>query len=207
MLEASRRIASPKDFSGLRLTGKHVTLVPLSQHHVEDLTVAAQDGELWNLWYTSVPHPEKIAAEIDRRLALMESGSMLPFAVLSSVTGRAVGMTTFMNLDYIANRVEIGSTWYSKSVQRTGLNTEAKYLLLQLAFEQWNVIAVEFRTHFLNHQSRRAIERLGAKQDGILRSHTIATNGTVRDTVVYSILPHEWPTVKCHLEHQMQKPR
>ncbi len=206
-MEDSPHVPSANDFLKVRLTGRHVTLVPLAKDHLDDLVAAAKDGELWKLWYTSVPEPERMAAEINRRLVLLERGLMLPFTVFSEATGRAVGMTTFMNLDYIANRVEIGSTWYAKSVQRTGLNTEAKYLLLQLAFEQWNCIAVEFRTHFMNHQSRRAIERLGAKLDGVLRSHTIAHNGTVRDTVVYSILPHEWPTVKCHLEHQMQKPR
>src|SRR5437763_8762183 len=138
-------------------------------------------------------------AEIDRRLGLQAKGEMQPFSVLDTNTGAAVGMTTYMNVDATNRRVEIGSTWYRKSLQRTALNTECKLLLLIRAFEQMNCIAVEFRTHFFNHASRKAIERLGAKLDGILRSHQIARNGTLRDTCVYSIIASEWPTVKVHL--------
>lgn len=188
------------------LTGERVQLVPLSADHHDDLVAATRDGELWNLWYTSAPPPEKVATEITRRLALHAAGSMLPFAVLDP-DGRALGMTTYMNIDATNRRVEIGSTWYAKSVQRTGLNTEAKLLLLTHAFETLHCIAVEFRTHFLNHQSRKAIERLGAKQDGILRSHVISPNGTLRDTMVYSIIASEWPAVRVHLEWQLKKPR
>ena len=145
--------------------------------------------------------------EIDRRLGLQAAGSMLPFTVFDA-DGRIVGMTTYMNIDAANRRVEIGSTWYAKSAQRGPLNTQCKLLLLRHAFETLNCIAVEFRTHFFNHQSRRAIERLGAKQDGILRSHQIAPNGTLRDTVVYSITAAEWPTVQTHLEFQLNdKPR
>ena len=129
---------------------------------------------------------------------------MLPFTV-KDANGKIAGMTTYMNVDAANRRVEIGSTWYGKWVQRTALNTQCKLLLLQHAFEKLNCIAVEFRTHFFNHQSRRAIERLGAKQDGIMRNHQIAPNGTLRDTVVYSILPNEWPTVKAHLTYQMDE--
>ena len=146
-------------------------------------------------------------AEIERRLALQAAGSMLPFTVIDPATGQAAGMTTFMNVDATNRRVEIGSTWYAKSVQRSGLNTEAKLLLLGHAFDTLDCIAVEFRTHFMNHQSRRAIERLGAKLDGILRSHQIAANGTLRDTCVYSIIAPEWPTVRAHLEWLLEKPR
>ena len=164
-----------------------------------------KDGELWTLWYTTIPEPEKMGAEIDRRLALQTKGSMLPFAVIDNTTGKAVGMTTYMNVDAANRRVEIGSTWYAKRVQRSALNTQCKLLLLTHAFEKLDCIAVEFRTHFFNHQSRRGIERLGAKQDGILRNHQIAPNGTLRDTVVYSIIASEWPTVKAHLTYQLNE--
>ena len=187
--------------SPVTLTGRHATLEPLSHTHYDDLVESVKDGELWNLWYTSVPTPEMMQAEIDRRLELQRQGSMLPFTVIQNSTGRAVGMTTYMNVDSVYHRVEIGSTWYRKSVQRTPINSECKLLLLIHAFESLNCIAVEFRTHFFNHTSRRAIERLGAKLDGILRSHQLATNGTLRDTCVYSIIAAEWPTVKTHLEH------
>ena len=189
------------------LTGEQVQLVPLSIDHHDGLAQAVGDGDLWKLWYTSAPAPEGMQAEIERRLALQKAGSMLPFTVVQRPTGRVVGMTTFMNVDSVNRRVEIGSTWYAQSVQRTGLNTEAKCLLLSHAFDELHCIAVEFRTHFMNQQSRRAIERLGAKLDGILRSHTLAANGTLRDTCVYSIVASEWPTVRAHLEWQLTKPR
>ena len=132
---------------------------------------------------------------------------MLPFTVIELATGQTVGMTTYMNVDTVNRHVEIGSTWYARRVQRTALNTEAKLLLLAHAFDIMGCIAVEFRTHFMNEQSRRAIERLGAKLDGILRNHSVAANGTLRDTCVYSIIASEWPTVRAHLEWQLIKPR
>jgi RimJ/RimL family protein N-acetyltransferase len=132
---------------------------------------------------------------------------MLPFTVIENATGQAVGMTTYMNIDARNQRVEIGSTWYRKRVQRSPLNTECKLMLLTHAFEKLNCIAVEFRTSFFNHQSRKAIERLGAKPDGILRQHTIMANGTVRDTCVFSIIASEWPSVKAHLGYQLSRPR
>jgi len=184
-----------------------VQLVPLSLEHEDGLRTAVSDGQLWELWYTSAPTPDGMRVEIERRLALQRAGSMLPFTVLDAPTGRIAGMTTFMNIDAGNRRVEIGSTWYARRVQRTGLNTEAKLLLLGYAFDVLDCIAVEFRTHFMNHQSRRAIERLGAKLDGILRNHSIASNGTLRDTCVYSILASEWPAVRGHLTWQLQKPR
>jgi RimJ/RimL family protein N-acetyltransferase len=189
------------------LKGQHVELVPLSLDHTEAQIAAVQDGELWKLWYTSAPAPERMRAEIERRLALQAAGSMLPFTVIDPASGKVAGMTTFMNIDAANRRVEIGSTWYAKSVQRSGLNTEAKLLLLGHAFDTLDCIAVELRTHFMNHQSRRAIERLGAKLDGILRSHQIAPNGTLRDTCVYSIIAPEWPTVRAHLQWLLEKPR
>jgi RimJ/RimL family protein N-acetyltransferase len=185
------------------LHGRHVSLVPLSYSHHDDLVEAVKDGELWTLWYTKIPTPEGLRAEIDRRLELQRQGSMIAFAVIDETSQEAVGMTTFMHIDAINRRLEIGSTWYRKRVQRSALNTECKLLLLTHAFEQLNCIAVEFRTHFFNQQSRAAIERLGAKLDGVLRQHQIAGNGTLRDTCVYSILDREWPTVKAHLSHRL----
>jgi RimJ/RimL family protein N-acetyltransferase len=183
-----------------------VALVPLSHDHREPLVEAVKDGELWSLWYTLIPKPEGMTAEIDRRLGLQEKGSMLPFTVLDKTQGaKPVGMTTYMNVDAANRRVEIGSTWYRKSVQRSPLNTRCKILLLEYAFEKLDCIAVEFRTHFFNHQSREAIARLGAKQDGILRNHQLGANGSMRDTVVFSILPNEWPAVKTHLQHRLDR--
>ncbi len=187
------------------LHGDCVSLVPLERAHCDDLAEAANDGGLHRLWYTFVPAPEDMMAEIGRRLALRDAGTMLPLAVLDRVSGKAAGMTTYMNIDAANHRLEIGSTWYRRSVQRTGLNTECKYLLLAHAFETLDCVAVEFRTHFMNHQSRRAIERLGAKLDGVLRNHMIMPNGTVRDTCVYSVIASEWPTVKTHLAWLMDK--
>jgi RimJ/RimL family protein N-acetyltransferase len=186
------------------LAGPHATLAPLAREHHDELVAAARDGELWQLWYTSVPSPEGMAREIERRLALQAAGSMLPFTVLD-VAGRIAGMTTYMNIDSANRRVEIGSTWYAARVQRTALNTQCKRLLLGHAFEALACIAVEFRTHRLNVQSRRAIERLGAQLDGILRAHMVMPNGTVRDTAVYSITAAEWPTVRAHLDFQLQR--
>ncbi|MDR4127165.1 GNAT family N-acetyltransferase [Yanghanlia caeni] len=189
------------------LTGKYVELQPLSRAHEEGLIAAVKDGELWNLWYTSIPRPEGMAAEIERRLGLQAAGSMLPFTVIDPASGRIVGMTTYMNIDLAGPRVEIGSTWYARSVQRSPLNTEAKLLLLSHAFDRLGCLAVEFRTHFFNHQSRRAIERLGAKLDGILRCHQRTPNGALRDTCVYSIVAAEWPTVRQHLEYKLGVPQ
>jgi N-acetyltransferase len=189
------------------LPGAYARLEPLSQDQCDGLTEAVRDGELWKLWYTFVPKPEDMRKEIDRRLSLQAAGSMLPFTVFDA-DGKIAGMTTYMNVDAANRRVEIGSTWYAKRVQRSAVNTQCKLLLLTHAFEKLGCIAVEFRTHFFNQQSRRGIERLGAKQDGILRNHTIAPNGTLRDTVVFSIIASEWPTVKAHLDYQLnEKPR
>jgi RimJ/RimL family protein N-acetyltransferase len=190
------------------LRGSHVSLVPLSMAHHDALCEAVRDGELWQLWYTAIPTPEGMAAEIERRLGLQGAGSMNPFCVLDA-HGHPVGMTTYMNIDAGHRRVEIGSTWYRRSVQRTALNTECKRLLLTHAFETLECIAVEFRTHFFNHASRRGIERLGAKLDGVLRSHQINRHPnapeTLRDTCVYSIVASEWPTVRAHLTHQLSR--
>jgi RimJ/RimL family protein N-acetyltransferase len=187
----------------ITLRGSIVTLEPLRPEHRDGLVEAVRDGELWKLWYTSVPAPEGMRAEIERRLALATAGTMLPFTV--SAGGAIAGMTTYMNVERDVRRLEIGSTWYRASVQRTLLNTEAKLLLLQHAFETLDCIAVEFRTSSFNRPSRRAIERLGAKLDGILRSRALHANGTLRDTCVYSIIASEWPAVKAHLLYQFER--
>jgi len=189
------------------LAGRHAVLEPLARDHEAALKRATADGELWKLWYTLVPTVESMGAEIDRRLGLLEKGSMLPFSIREVASGEIVGMTTFMNVDAVNRRVEIGSTWYASRVQRSPLNTECKRLLLEHAFDVLGCIAVEFRTHFMNQQSRRAIERLGARLDGVLRSHQVSLNGTLRDTCVYSIVASEWPTVRAHLDWQLAKPR
>ena len=188
------------------LAGRHASLVPLAPGHLAGLQQATRDGDLSTLWYTAVPAPESMAAEIERRLGLLAKDSMLPFTVLDA-EGRIVGMTTYMNVDAANRRVEIGSTWYARRVQRTPLNTECKLMLLAHAFDTLGCIAVEFRTHRLNTQSRRAIERLGAQLDGILRSHQIGAGGTLRDTAVYSITAAEWPTVRLHLRFQLERAR
>jgi len=185
--------------SPVTLHGRHARLEPLAIGHEAGLVDAVRDGELWRLWYTSVPEPAAMRAEIARRLGLQAAGSMLPFTVFDAA-GRIVGMTTYMNVDAVHRRVEIGSTWVARRAQRTALNTDCKRLLLAHAFEQLDCIAVEFRTHRLNTQSRRAIERLGAQLDGMLRSHQRARDGSLRDTAVYSIIAHEWPTVRAHLD-------
>ena len=187
------------------LRGTFVTLAPLAPEHAPALIEAVKDGELWRLWYTAVPSPEKMVAEIARRLDQQQAGAWLPFAVVKD--GAPVGMTNYLNVDAANRRVEIGATWYRKSVQRGPINTEAKLLLLGHAFETLDCIAVEYRTNFFNWASRRAIERLGAKLDGVLRSHQLAPNGRLRDTCVYSITAAEWPTVKAHLAFQLAKPR
>lgn len=193
-------------FAALSLAGHMTRLEPLSAAHLEGLQQAAEDGQQWRLWYTAVPQPEAMGTEIRRRLALHAHGQMLPFTVFDA-SGKVVGMTTFMNIDNLHRRVEIGSTWYGAGAQRTGLNTECKLLLLRHAFDTLSCIAVEFRTHRLNSASRRAIERLGAQLDGVLRSHQRAADGTLRDTAVYSITAAEWPTIQTHLQWLLQKPR
>ena len=198
-------MALPAIVAPTTLAGNHASLVPLAAEHGPALAEAARDGELWRLWYTAIPSPEGMAGEINRRLGLMAGGSMLPFTVLDAA-GIPVGMSTYMNVDAVHQRVEIGSTWYAARVQRTPLNTECKRLLLGHAFEALQCIAVEFRTHRFNQQSRRAIERLGAQFDGMLRHHQRAANGSLRDTAVYSITADEWPTVRAHLDFQLTRP-
>jgi RimJ/RimL family protein N-acetyltransferase len=185
------------------LAGKHVRLEPLAREHVDGLQRAAGDGELWKLWYTSVPAPDATAAYVDTALALQAQGFALPF-VVRDANDEVVGSTRFGNVDAANVRVEIGWTWYAQRVQRTALNTEAKLLLLQHAFEAMQCAAVEFRTSWFNHASRNAIARLGAKQDGVLRNHMRMGDGTYRDTVVFSIIANEWPMVRRHLQFKLE---
>jgi RimJ/RimL family protein N-acetyltransferase len=190
----------------LVLQGLHARLEPLRADHASALSEAVQDGQLWKLWFTTIPTPAGMADEVQRRLDLQTSGSMLPFVVFSVTDGRLAGMTTYMNIDRKNRRLEIGSTWYRQSLQRTALNTECKRMLLGHAFEQLHCIAVEFRTHWHNTASRRGIERLGAKLDGVLRNHQVLPNGSLRDTCVYSITDSEWPAVRAHLDHGLTCP-
>jgi RimJ/RimL family protein N-acetyltransferase len=194
-------------YDWVTLKGGVARLEPLGSQHCGDLIEAVQDGEIWRMWMTMVPPPQEMAAEIERRLELQRQGAWLPFAVIEQASGRAVGMTNYLNIDTPNRRVEIGATWYRKRVQRSALNTECKLLLLTHAFETGACIAVEFRTHFLNPASRAAIERLGAKLDGILRNHQKWRDGSLRDTCVYSILASEWPAVRTHLRFQLERRR
>lgn len=190
--------------AAVTLQGRHATLRLLSGGDAPALAEASDDGALWRLWCTRVPRPEEVPAEIERRLALHARGAMLPFTVLDA-QGVPVGMTSYMNLDADNRRLEIGSTWIAQRVQRTPLNTECKLMLLRHAFEALDCLAVELRTHRLNQRSRRAIERLGAQLDGILRHHQRLPDGTVRDTAVYSVTAPEWPAVRRHIEGLLQR--
>lgn len=185
------------------LKGNHVQLEPLTPEHVPALEQAAADGELWRLWYTSVPSQDGMRDYVEKALALQDSGVALPWAVRAS-NGDIVGSTRYGNVDAENRRVEIGWTWYARRVQRTALNTEAKLLLLTHAFESLDCAAVEFRTSWFNHASRNAIARLGAKQDGVLRNHMRVADGSYRDTVVFSIIGNEWPMVKRHLQFKLE---
>jgi len=189
------------------LKGAHATLEPLAHEHSAELGKAAADGDIWRLWFTSVAPPDRMDDYIATALDMRDRLGAMPFIVREAGTGDVVGCTRYFNVDAANRRLEIGHTWYAKRVQRTAVNTECKLMLLTHAFEDRDCIAVEFRTHVLNSQSRRGIERLGAKLDGTLRSHAIMPNGTIRDTVVYSITAAEWPMVQSHLNWQLQKPR
>ena len=187
------------------LENEAVRLIPLEPDHARALGEAACDGRLWELHVTTVPRPQEMAEEIRRRLSLQRDGSMLPFTVVVRGSERIVGQTTYMNADAKHRRLEIGSTWYAHSAQRTAVNTACKLLLLEHAFEHLDCMAVEFRTSSLNLQSRRAIERLGATLDGVLRHHMRHKDGTIRDTVVYSIIAAEWPSIRARLRTRLQE--
>jgi len=189
------------------LKGDHATLEPLARGHKDALSRAAADGELWELWYTSVAAPERMAEYIEVALDMRERQGAMPFVVRENTGGEIVGCTRYFNVDPANRRVEIGHTWYAKRAQRTAINTECKLMLLAHAFEKLGCIAVEFRTHWFNHASREAIARLGAKQDAVLRNHQLLPDGSKRDTVVFSIIDGEWPAVKRHLQFQLDRPR
>lgn len=188
----------------ITLAGQHALLEPLAPDHEDGIRMAVEDGELWKLWFTSVPRPEAVGEYIQNLLAQKDRGVTYPFSVRDKASGQIVGGTRFLNIDGANRRLEIGGTWYSQSVQRTGINTECKLLLLAHAFETLGCIAVEFRTDWFNKRSQAAIERLGAKRDGVLRNHMIMPDGRVRDTVVYSIIQNEWPGVKRNLQHKLE---
>ena len=181
------------------LTGSKVILEPLSLEHLDGLSSAVKDGELWKLWFTSIPAPEKAEEYIKTALEMRENAGAMPFIVHDRESNKIIGCTRYFNVDEVNQRLEIGYTWYSESYQRTAANTECKYLLLSHAFEKLDAIAVEFRTHWHNHKSRAAIARLGAKQDGVLRNHQRTADGSYRDTVVFSIINLEWPAVRQSL--------
>ena len=187
------------------LDGRYVRIEPLAYEHADGVRDAAADGELWRLWYTSVPAPDKTKEWIDIALDVRERLGGMPFVVRERASGDIVGATRYFNVDAANRRLEIGHTWYAKRVQRTAVNTECKLLLLTHAFEALGCIAVEFRTHFFNFASREAIARLGAKQDGILRNHQIMPDGTLRNTASYSIVDGEWPAVKRRLEARLAR--
>lgn len=186
--------------SDVELQGELVSLKPLQHSHAPALLQAAADGELWNLWYTDVPDENSLENYIEFALAERSAGRSLAFVVIDNASQKIIGSTRYCNADVLHQRLEIGYTWYSKSYQRSGVNTECKYLLLCHAFEVLSAIAVEFRTHWFNHASRQAISRLGAKQDGVLRNHKRLPDGSYRDTLVFSIINHEWSAVKQHLQ-------
>ena len=190
--------------SPVTLEGSRVILKPLSETHADELAEAASDGGLPKLWYTRVPSPSDMRTSIRQRLELQQAGEWLPFAAIDRSTNLAVGMTSYLHIVPNVRRLEIGGTWYQVKAQRTGINVESKWLLLRQAFEEWNCIAVEFRTHRFNFQSQRAIEALGARLDGVLRNHCDVF-GVVKDTCVYSIISSEWPQVKHHLEWRMSR--
>jgi RimJ/RimL family protein N-acetyltransferase len=189
------------------LTGRYAILEPLAREHEAAVQQAAADGELWSLWYTSVPATDKTSEWLSIALDMRERQGAMPFVVRDASSGQIVGSTRYFNVDPVNRRLEIGHTWYAKRAQRTGINTECKLLLLTHAFEALRCIAVEFRTHWFNHRSREAILRLGAKQDGVLRNHLMLPDGSKRDTVVFSIIDGEWPAVKRNLQWLLERRR
>lgn len=187
------------------LEGNGVRLEPLTEQHRDALVAAASDGELWNLWFTAIPEPEKAAKYISDALAGQKAGTMLPWVVRELKTGDIVGTTRYHDIVHNADRVEIGYTWYAKRVQRTSVNTACKLLLFSHAFDTLGCKVVGLRTDNFNFASQRAIEALGAKKDGVIRHHWARRDGTVRDSVMYSVLATEWPDVKRYLEFRLRK--
>jgi RimJ/RimL family protein N-acetyltransferase len=184
-----------------------VRLVPLGLEHEAGLAAAAADGELWTLRVTSVPEPQQTRSYIETALRMRDEGHRLAFAVLDAQTGVVIGSSSYHDIVPAVDRLEIGYTWYAKSHQRSAVNTTAKWLLMQHAFETLGAQLVGWRTDNFNFASQTAIERLGARKDGVLRHHALRRDGTVRDTVMYSLAAGEWPEVKAHLEHQLTRLR
>lgn len=189
----------------ITLAGRHATLKPLHARHTAGLKEAVLDGQLWKLWFTTIPKPEEVPAYVEQLLLECEQGKSMPFAVRDNASGEVVGSTRYLRIDAANRRLEIGGTWYAAKAQRTGINTECKLLLLTHAFETLNCIAVEFRTDWFNKRSQAAIERLGARQEGVLRNHRIMPDGRIRDTVCYSIIRNEWQGVKINLQYQLDR--
>lgn len=189
------------------LTSAAVRLEPMTAGHAAGLEAAARDGQLWQLRVTSVPGPGETPAYIENALKGQAEGHMLPFAVVDAASGRVIGSTRYHDIVPGVQRLEIGYTWYGRSWQRTHVNTTAKLLLLAHAFEALGAQLVGWRTDNYNFASQRAIERLGARKDGVLRHHALRRDGTVRDTVMYSLAAGEWPEVKAHLQYQLARPR
>ena len=196
----TKRWIEPVTFAGSK-----VILEPLAFEHADGMAEAVKDGELWKLWFTSIPAPDKVDDYIKTALGMRENAGAMPFIIREKETDKIIGCTRYFNVDEVNQRLEIGYTWYSESYQRSAVNTECKYLLLSHAFEKLDAIAVEFRTHWHNHKSRAAITRLGAKQDGVLRNHTKSAEGVYRDTVVFSIINLEWSAVKKSLEFKLNE--
>ena len=191
----------------LTLHSEKVRLEPLTADHAAALDAAAADGELWNLRVTSVPAPGETRAYIEQALAGLENGHMLPFVVVDNASGRVIGSTRYHDIVPAVERLEIGYTWYGGSWQRSHVNTTCKLLLMAHAFETLGAQLVGWRTDNYNFASQRAIERLGARRDGVLRHHALRRDGTIRDTVMYSLTAGEWPEVKAHLQYQLARPR
>ncbi len=192
-------------FEPTTLSGQHVRLEPLQKHHLPGLKTAILDGQLWRLMVTSVPHPDQLENFLDHALKEQQLGSAMAFATIDQLNNLVVGSTRYLNTDWLHARTEIGFTFIAKSKQRTAINTEAKLLMLQHAFETCPFNRVAFLTDFLNQPSRNAIQRLGAKQEGILRNHMVMVDGRVRDTVVFSIAKHEWPGIKQLLQEKLNR--
>lgn len=194
-----------KWFNEIVLETENVKLTPITLNHKADLIAASTDGNLSELWFTSIPTLENIDNYIEKAIADFELDKGLAFVVINKKTDTIIGTTRYTNATPEHRRLEIGYTWYAKSFQKTYINSECKLLLLTHAFEELKAIAVEFRTNWYNFQSRNAIARLGAKQDGVLRNHQIMTDGSIRDTVIFSIIESEWKTCKLSLKHKIEQ--
>ena len=193
--------------SPITLSARGIELRPMTLEHESGLRLAAADGELWNIRVTSVPEPDKTRHYIEDALAMREAGHRFPFVVIESASGRVLGTSSYHDIVPAIRRVEIGWTWYAKSVQRSHVNTTCKLLLMTHAFETLGCHVVGWRTDNFNFASQAAIERLGAKKDGVIRGHALRRDGTIRDTVMYSLRSGEWPEVKAQLLHALDKPR